>query len=224
MRVDADPVSSHTATRGPAGGQIAQKRRPFTRPRQGILETTGQTPSTLRKPRNALHQILHQGNLRRMAAVEQDTPVRDVIAAFSTAMRRELTARSWRKRSGEIYTLEISDGMFAWLGLNRSSTSRPVRVHPVAGVRHEATMQLCDDLSGLPRSTTPTLSEPIRTLGGEEARDLELVNVSDVPQAVERLVELVEQYGLPFAEEYRDPDTALTALRDRRHLAVVDDG
>ncbi len=58
---DAGPVSSHTVDEDPAGGQIGVKRLPLTRQREGILETTGQAPRTLRNLATSLNHILHQG-------------------------------------------------------------------------------------------------------------------------------------------------------------------
>jgi hypothetical protein len=133
-----------------------------------------------------------------------------------------LTQRGWRKRSGDIYTIEVADGVSAWLGLNRASKHQPLLINLVAGVRHEATMQLCDEISQLPRTITPTLSDPIRVLSGKAFDNLRISALADAPVAAQQLLEAVENYALPFAHVYMDPDQLLAALRRRDHLPVSD--
>ncbi len=136
--------------------------------------------------------------------------------------KAELTERGWRKRSGDIYTLEVAEGVFAWLGLNRASKHRPLLINPVAGVRHEATMRLCDEISQLPRTNMATLSDPIRVLSGKTFDNLRISTLAEAPAAAEHLIEAVETYALPFAHAYVDPDQLLAALGRRDHLPVSD--
>jgi len=150
-----------------------------------------------------------------------DPPLRGIIAAFSQAAAAELVDGGWRKRTGDLFTRDFGNGTAAWLGLNRSTKHRPMRVHPVAGVRHEATMRFWDECSGRvgQRSMSATLSEPVAYLG-PTTPDLAVGNLADVQLAVAELRGLVEARALPFAESLRVPDAQLEALRHRRHLAV----
>lgn len=147
--------------------------------------------------------------------------MREVIAAFSKAAAAALISDGWRKRTGQILTRDFGNGTAAWLGLNRATKYSPMQVHPVAGVRHEATMCLRDECSGQlgPPSVAPTLSEPVAYLG-PTIPDLLLADQADVPLVVAELMGIVEARALPFAESLRDPDAQLEALRLRRHLVV----
>jgi len=143
----------------------------------------------------------------------------ELVVAFSGAAKAALVARGWRKHSGDIYTLDFGDGTLAWLGLDRASKHLPLRIHPVGGVRHEATMRLCDLLGGGKRYVAATLSEPLAYLG-PRVPDLAVGTTTDAHPAAAELVTLVEARALPFAERFRDPERQLDALRRREHLAV----
>ena len=65
MRVFADPVSSHTATRArPAVKSLRSDNRSHDRDRAFLRPPTGL--SERYEPAASLHLILHQGNMRRM--------------------------------------------------------------------------------------------------------------------------------------------------------------
>jgi hypothetical protein len=143
----------------------------------------------------------------------------ELIVAFSRGAKAALCGAGWRKHSGDIFTRELGDGTRAWLGLNRATKRPPLQIHPVGGVRHEATMRLCDELGGGKRYVVPTLSEPLAYLGTARAEDLSIETSSAVKPAVDQLLNLVESRLMPFAEAHRDPERQLDALRLRQHLA-----
>jgi hypothetical protein len=143
----------------------------------------------------------------------------EIYAAYARAAAAALRESGWRKRSGGVLTRQLGDGTDAWLGLNAAKRG-VVQTNPVGGVRHEATMRLCDELSGGKRYVIPTLSEPLSYLSGTSAGDLFIEDLSAVEPAVDLLVDLVESCLMPFAESYRDPERQLDALERREHLVV----
>lgn len=115
----------------------------------------------------------------------------------------------------------LGDGYFAWLGLNRSTKRHPPQVSAITGIRHEAAMRLEQELAALPRSVAPTLSEPISWLGRHDGvGELTVATGEDATRVADRLLELVDAYGLPFARGFAGDEVMLEALRARRHLAV----
>lgn len=65
------------------------------------------------------------------------------------ALREPLERAGFRKRTGEIFTIVLADGILGWLGLNYSSRHREpsqVAVGPVVGVRHQAVEHLVAEL------------------------------------------------------------------------------
>lgn len=160
------------------------------------------------------------GNLSRVSSMTSP-PMRDLIRAFSTAAKDRLVRLGWHKRSGDIFTLELHDAYSAWLGLNRASKHRPLNVNPVVGVRHDGAMRLQEELANLERSVTPTLSEPLVGLARSAGvGQLTVETIEGADNAADRLVELLDAYGLPFVRELAADEAMLAALRERRHLPV----
>lgn len=157
-------------------------------------------------------------------AASPPVPMRDLISAFSAAAKHQLTGAGWRKRTGDIYTMDLGDKYSAWLGLNKATKYHPMRVNPVVGVRHEPTMRLVRALMDTGElHTAPTLSEPIYVFGradGLGPSPLAVGSIDEAESAAARLLELVDTYGLPFVRSLADEDPMLDALRQRKHLAI----
>jgi hypothetical protein len=133
-----------------------------------------------------------------------------------------LTSQGWRKRTGEIYTFDLTDGFHGWLGLNRATKYRPLQINPVVGLRHEPLMRLIDELSGTKqRYVAATISSPVGYLTPEHRfLQLSVDSLADVDVAADELVRLVEKYGLPFARAHASTAELERALRDGTYLVV----
>ncbi|MBS2546944.1 hypothetical protein KGQ19_08680 [Catenulispora sp. NL8] len=148
--------------------------------------------------------------------------MRDLISAFRAAAKDRMTAAGWRKRSGDIYTLDLGDGFHAWLGLNKATRALPLQVNPVVGLHYEPLEQLVAELLGTP-PTTGTLSRPVGYLTPENRfLQLEIATSEQAEPAAGRLRDLVDAYGLPFARRYADSDALLAALRTTHFVANPD--
>ncbi|MGW6790817.1 hypothetical protein [Streptomyces chartreusis] len=134
-----------------------------------------------------------------------------MIAAFSGAARRRMTDAGWRKRAGDIYSLELGDGFHAWLGLNRASKHVPLKINPVVGLRYHPVEQLVAELLGEPMGFSATIARPVGYLTPSRSfLQLQVAAEIDAEPVAEELVALVNDYGLPFARRHAYPD-ALTA-------------
>jgi hypothetical protein len=150
--------------------------------------------------------------------------MRELIAAFEDAARRELSARGWRRRRGGIFTSALGDGFDAWLGLNRATKYHPLQVNPVAGVVHRPTMRLVDELlDRRPGQASAVLSCPVGYLTpAKSLLQLEVATVGDARTAACRVAELADAFVLPFARAHASVDALAAALREGRYLAVQD--
>ena len=159
-----------------------------------------------------------------MQPPEPSVPMRDLIAAFSSAAKTALVARGWKKRSGDIFTLELGNGFVAWLGLNRGTRYHPLTVNPVVGVIYEPARKLERQLKNLPPAMFPAVAEPVLHLASSADHFLRVADPADAEREVAALVELLDTYGLPFARALATPEAIVAALRDRRHLVVREYG
>lgn len=153
-------------------------------------------------------------------------PVRDLIKAFSEAVRPRLTSRGWRKRSGEIYTFDLSDGFYGWLGLNRAANYRPLQINPVVGLRYEPLMRLVAELYAHKERYGPsvTISSPVGYLTPERRfLQLSIDSFADVDVAADELARLVDDYGLPFARNHATLRNLERAMEDGKFVAGPED-
>jgi hypothetical protein len=72
--------------------------------------------------------------------------MRDLILAFGAAARDRMTAAGWRRRSGDIYTLDLGEGHLAWLRLNRATKHHQLEINPVMGLRYDPLERLLAEL------------------------------------------------------------------------------
>lgn len=140
--------------------------------------------------------------------------MRDLITAFGSAARVRMTGAGWRKRAGDIYTHDLGDGFHAWVGLNRASKHHPLRITPVAGLRYDPLEQLLADLTGSGSPTSATIARPVGYLApGHSFLQLQVADTGDAERAAGELHDLVQGYGLPFAQQHANTGALLTALR-----------
>ncbi len=122
------------------------------------------------------------------------------------ALARELLeAQGWRKRSGEIYTLNLANDVIGWLGLNRAvGRGEPwMEINPVIGVRH---LSLERTLSELLETKFHLYNPPtIRVNLGYLMSERSLAQWGFGPGGenttrVKNMVDMIDLYGRPFLE------------------------
>jgi hypothetical protein len=131
--------------------------------------------------------------------------VAGLTAEVVGAVRGPLEEFGFEKRAGEVFTLELGDGVFGWLGLNRAyrRSEDALEVNPVVGVRHQEVERLVADL----RAETfhpylpPTASTPIGYLtpAGRYSPWV-FQRGSTMSAEAEDLVDAVAQHGVPFMQ------------------------
>jgi hypothetical protein len=139
-----------------------------------------------------------------------------VISAFSAAANDRLQEAGWRKRGGDVYTLDRGD-FLGWLGLNKATKYDQLAVNPVVGVRHQPTEVTVAELSGnkphgyLP----PTLSSPVGYLRLGRFYEIAVVDEADVARAADELAALLERDALPFIEGHLTVEALVASLSER---------
>ena len=148
-----------------------------------------------------------------------------MIKAFSAEAKVALVGAGWRKRSGDLYTLNLDD-FVGWLALGRSTKYAPLGIWPNVGVRYQPLEALVAQLRGQKPHAyiPPTVSTNVGYLAPASAWYEEHVeSIADVPRAVEAVVEAVDRYGRPWVMSLADPAVlALALVADRPRSASAD--
>jgi hypothetical protein len=131
------------------------------------------------------------------------------------ALRGPLERLGFRKRGGQIYTIDLGEDVLGWLGLNKASQHRSpgqVEVNPVIGVRHQQVERLVAELLAQPFHDyqPPTVSSPVGYLLPERKYTSWLLGEGASPEAVEDLLAAVEGTALPWMRSL----LGLTELRE----------
>lgn len=141
------------------------------------------------------------------------------MAAARDGLQVRLEAVGFKKRAGQVFTMEVGDGVLGWLGLNRANRHRPpgeVEINPVVGVRHQAVEQVVAELRGekFHPYQPPTVSTPLGYLmPGERYRAWVLTTGAEHEAA--DLVDAVEKYAVPFMTATSDLATLCQRLDER---------
>jgi len=117
-----------------------------------------------------------------------------------------LEASGFKKRSGEIFTIDLVEGFIGWLGLNRAKHPQGFELNPVIGIRCQ---KLEDIVSALladsPKQyVPPTVSIPLGYLMPESHYRYWLVQESTVINSVADMAAAVDRYGFPFMKSACD--------------------
>ena len=143
--------------------------------------------------------------------VQARKPIAEVVAAC----RDRLGAVGFKKRAGEIFTVDVADEVLGWLGLNRAVGRGDglLEINPVVGVRHQAIERLVAELKGerFHAYIPPTVSLHVGYLMPEKRYRPWLFDDRNVAEAADAMVSAVETYGVPFMKQHSSLD-ALTAL------------
>lgn len=113
-----------------------------------------------------------------------------------------LGAEGFKKRSGEVFTVELAEGFVGWLGLNRAKHPQGLELNPVIGVR-------CQELEGLLSTLLgerphqyipPTLSISLGYLMPEQQYRCWVFQEDAVISSVADMVAAIVRYGVPLME------------------------
>jgi hypothetical protein len=123
----------------------------------------------------------------------------------------------FRKRSGRIFTIPVSDGMMGWVGLATSVGGRPKGqrgVSPTVGLRHHEVERIVAELLGEKFAPDqPTVSHPLGYLMPERSNIQWEFGRADDQSEARSMVGAIRAYGLPFIWDHADLDR-LCALID----------
>ncbi len=124
------------------------------------------------------------------------------------AMLREavgplLAELSFKKRQGQIYTLEVADDVLGWLGLNLATEHYPrgvVEVNPMVAVRHQGVERLVAELLGenFHPYVPPTVGTPLSYLMPEAYFRTWVLGGPDTAERARDMAAAVTRYGLPW--------------------------
>jgi hypothetical protein len=135
-------------------------------------------------------------------------------------IREPLITLGFRKRTGPIFTAELSPGILGWLGLNTATKHRhkgEVEVNPVVGVRHQGIEQLVAELEQKPFHPyiPPTISTPIGYAMPQQRYVSWVIDGTESESTVKDLVAAVSNYGLAFMREHTTLAMLLAAIKKR---------
>lgn len=149
---------------------------------------------------------------------------RDVVL---DAVRAPLADLGFKKRKGGIFTLNVSERVLGWLGLNRATKHQApgeIEVNPVVGVSHLQVERLLAELRGDASQgyEVATLSTPLGYLL-PESRYLAWRFSDERAQSVAtEMVARIKEHGVPFMKAMTPIDALCRALAPGARFAVED--
>lgn len=116
---------------------------------------------------------------------------------------RLLAQHGFRKRTDDIFTVDATEDVLGWVGLNRATKDRPageVGINPVIGVRHQAVERVVAELRGeaFHPYIPPTISTPLSYLVPVHRSRQWILHEAGPVNTIPDLVAAVATYGLPF--------------------------
>jgi hypothetical protein len=129
-------------------------------------------------------------------------------------LRGPLGELGFEKRSGEIFTVEVADGVLGWLGLNRAyrRVEDRLEVNPVIGVRHQDVERMVAELRAekFHPYQPPTVSTHLGYLTPERKYTPWLFQPgATITVQILDLVSAIARFGIPFVRS----STGLDELR-----------
>lgn len=114
-----------------------------------------------------------------------------------------LAQLGFRKRAGDVFTVELGGDVIGWLGLNRANRHRPageMGINPVVGVRHQEVERIVADLRGekFHAYIPPTVSTSLGYLMPEHRYRAWVFGAQDGGDHAAEMVDAVATYALPF--------------------------
>lgn len=113
-----------------------------------------------------------------------------------------LEARGFKKRSGEIFTIELAEGFVGWLGLNRAKHPQGIELNPVVGVRcQELEALLAMVLKEQPHKyVPPTVSISLGYLMPQQQYRSWVFRENTIIDSAADMTGAIVRYGIPFME------------------------
>ena len=136
-----------------------------------------------------------------------------LVAEASAEWKKALASADFKKRSGEVYTRQVTGDVLGWLGLNKAVNRQDglLEVNPVVGVRHQALERVVADLLGekFHEYVPPTVSVHLGYVMPEHRyRPWLFGGDMSVQEVIGEMVGAILSYGVPFMERL----SALTAV------------
>jgi len=126
----------------------------------------------------------------------------------------------FKKRAGDVFTLDIAPGVLGWLGLNRATRHRSpgeVEINPVVGVRFQEVERLVAECSGekFHAYQPPTISSPLGYLMPEKKYTAWLLAPGRSEEAATDMVNAIATHGVGFMRSVVDLAELRRLLKDR---------
>lgn len=138
------------------------------------------------------------------------------ITEVSRAAASQLAGLGFRKRSGDVFTRNVTDDLLGWIGLNRAVARGDgiLEINPVIGARHQPLERLVAELAGRPFHPyiPPTASMHVGYLMPEHRYVPWLFARDGVEAGVRRMVQAILDAGLPFIEQNASLDRLVATL------------
>jgi hypothetical protein len=114
-----------------------------------------------------------------------------------------LSEHGFKKRAGDVFTLELTKNVLGWLGLNRATQHRPpgeVEINPVVGIRHQEVERLVSELRGekFHAYQPPTISCPLGYLLPEQRYRAWIFPPGTAGETAADMAAAIASYGVPF--------------------------
>lgn len=139
---------------------------------------------------------------------------------YFDAARAHLARMGFKKRTGDVFTLDLAPGVLGWLGLNRATQHRgpgEVEVSPVVGVRFQEVERLVAECRGeaLHAYQPPTISSPLGYLMPNKKYMAWLFTPGGSEEVSARMADAVAAHGVPFMRSVVDIGDLRRRLHDR---------
>lgn len=142
-----------------------------------------------------------------------------IVEAF--ALR--LTELGFRKRAGDVFTIDLAPDILGWLGLNRAAQHRvagEVEINPVVGVRFQEVERIVAECRGekLHAYQPPTISTPLGYLLPEARYRAWVCTPHDAASAAADMAAVITEHALPFMRSVNDLPALCRRLEGRGGL------
>ncbi|HEX5414256.1 MAG TPA: hypothetical protein VFZ25_01235 [Chloroflexota bacterium] len=126
----------------------------------------------------------------------------------------------FRKRAGDVFTLDLAPGVVGWLGLNRATQHRgpgEVEINPVVGVRFQDVERLVAECRGerFHAYQPPTISSPLGYLMPEKRYMAWVFAPGRSEEAATDMADAIATHGVPFMRSVADLAELRRRLQDR---------
>ncbi len=124
----------------------------------------------------------------------------NVVAGAVTPLLADL---GFKKRGGEIFTIDLTPGVFGWLGLNRATEHRApgeVEINPVVGVRFQEVERIVAECRGekFHAYVPATICRPLGYLMPENRYTAWIFAAERAREVAAQMAAAVASFGVPF--------------------------